>query len=68
MDKLLSLETMATRVHELWMEWASSIMITETLSSARVARWKALMIPYNELSEQEKEKDREVVKRVILKN
>ncbi len=53
-----SLEKLSAAVHEIWMKWAKSLMETETLSAARIERWNKLMVPYANLPEDEKEKDR----------
>jgi hypothetical protein len=58
-------EHVASVEHEQWMEWASSLMLTEKLSPERVARWTALMVPYSELSEDAKERDRVWARKAI---
>lgn len=53
------LETLAKQEHDQWMEWAKTLMEKEPgLSPERVARWKAYMVPYNELTDDVKEFDR----------
>lgn len=58
------LEELAELHHNLWMEWARHILSEEEISTQRVQRWAKLFIPYNQLSEQEKEKDRVLARRV----
>ena len=59
------LEIKAERIHQVWVDWANHIINTEQLSDDRKKRWKSLMIPYKDLSETEKEKDRKVVRYVM---
>jgi len=63
MDNIL-LEELAELHHNLWMEWARHILSEEVISTQRVQRWAKLFVPYNQLSEQEKEKDRVLARRV----
>ncbi len=53
-----SLESLSAAVHDMWVKWAQELMETETLSQERTKRWSALLVPYAELPESEKEKDR----------
>jgi len=59
------LETLAALEHEQWVSWSRSLAATEHLSEARVERWQRLWVPYADLSEQEKEADREWARRVL---
>jgi hypothetical protein len=58
-------EEIASLEHEQWMAWASTLMERESLSPERVARWKACMVPYAELSEEMKEHDRVWARKVL---
>jgi len=64
-------EELSDLEHAQWMSWAKDIAKTEKISSERLNRWKADMFkPYNELSEEDKDKDREIamiVLRVLAK-
>lgn len=62
-DKLI--EKLAELEHIKWMEWARHILSEETITTQRVQRWVRNFVPYDELSEQEKEKDRVLARRVL---
>jgi hypothetical protein len=51
-------EDLARLDHEQWMRWSKTLAQSEKLSKERVARWKALWIPYPLLSEKDKDMDR----------
>lgn len=59
------LEQLAELEHNKWVRWARHILSEEEISTQRVQRWARLFVPYNELSEQEKEKDRVLAKEVL---
>jgi len=58
-------EKLAAVEHEQWMEWAKSIMEEEEISPDRRERWEGYMVPYAELSEEDKESDREYARKVL---
>ena len=60
------LEELASIEHEQWIEWATSLMSSEKLSSDRMIRWAILMVKYDSLTDGEKEQDRKYA-RLILK-
>ena len=62
-DKLI--EKLAELEHTKWMEWARHILSEETITTQRVQRWVRNFVPYDELSEGEKEKDRVLARRVL---
>ena len=51
--------------HEQWMSWAKDILKTEDIAPERAERWKELFIPYEDLDEEQKEKDREWARKVL---
>jgi len=51
-------EKIAELEHEQWMAWAGSIIKTEAISKERAQRWQQLMIPYSQLTEEQKDQDR----------
>ena len=59
------LEEIASLKHDQWMDFAKDLIESEDLSEERVTRWKSLMVPYSELSEENKEKDRVHAKKVM---
>jgi hypothetical protein len=59
------IEALAALEHEQWMEWAKNIIKSEVIDRERVGRWKALFVPYDELDEESKEKDREWARKVL---
>lgn len=59
------LEELAELEHIKWMEWARHILSEESISTPRVQRWARLFVPYSDLPEIEKEKDRVLARRVL---
>jgi hypothetical protein len=57
------LERVAEVEHEQWMAWSKSV--ADEVSPERRARWSKLWVPYGELSEEEKEKDREWARKAL---
>lgn len=59
-DRLAEIE------HRQWISWAKKLIETEpNLSKERIERWRKLMCPYEELSEEWKEYDREWARHVL---
>ena len=58
-------EALAALEHDQWIVWAGAIMGSEPISAARRARWEALMIPYTDLPEHQKDQDRKWADRVL---
>ena len=57
-DELL--EKVSSLVHEEWMAWAKDILKTEKISPGRTKHWEEECFkPYEELTEEMKEYDRE---------
>ena len=54
-----SREILAEIEHEQWIAWSKNIAETETISPARLERWKTLWCPYSMLTEAQKDQDRE---------
>ncbi len=52
-------EGQAELEHEQWVKWSQSIAAVETLSPNRLSWWKKLWIPYVNLTEEQKDQDRE---------
>jgi len=59
------LESLAALEHEQWTAWSQGIADSPELSASRLARWKKLWRPYGELTENEKEQDREWARRAL---
>lgn len=57
------IEKLAALEHEQWMKW--SMAVADEVSPERRKRWETLWVPYEELSEEEKEKDREWARKVL---
>lgn len=51
--------------HRLWTHWSQHIAEEEDISGERLDRWKDLWIPFEDLSEEIQEKDRELVDRFL---
>lgn len=60
-------EQLAAIEHDQWMQWSQTIAQNEQLSEERLARWKKLWVPYAELSEKDKDSDREWADKVLAK-
>lgn len=52
-------EQLAEIEHKQWIAWSKNIAETENITFARFKRWKLLWRPYSELTEDEKDQDRE---------
>jgi hypothetical protein len=62
-DELL--EALAAAEHEQWTHWTRHLL--DNLTPENIARWRRQCdTPYADLSEEEKEKDREWARRVVL--
>lgn len=60
------LERLASLEHEQWWRWALNLMQTEpNISAERIARWKESMVPYAQLTEENKDHDRIWARRVL---
>lgn len=59
------LEDLAELEHKQWEEWAKNLMEKEELSEERVKRWKTLFVPYENLSNEMKDADREWAMKVL---
>lgn len=51
--------------HEQWIAWSKNITETEKITSERLERWKKLWRPYSELTESEKDQDREWAQKAL---
>jgi len=60
------IEELAELEHEQWMKWAKDILKSEDISEDRAKRWKDESFKsYKDLSEEQKEMDREWAKKVL---
>jgi hypothetical protein len=60
------IETLAEEIHNIWCKWTTTLMKEEKLSKKRVKRWtEECHIPYKDLSEKMKDKDREIAKQLL---
>ena len=63
MSDLVLFEKLAALEHEQWAHWTEYML--DNLTDENIARWRRLIAtPYSELTEKEKESDRESVARV----
>ena len=58
-----AVERVAEVEHEQWMAWLQTV--APEVSRARRERWEKLWIPYKDLPEAEKEKDREWARKAL---
>jgi hypothetical protein len=56
-------ERVAEVEHEQWMAWSKNV--APEVSPERRARWRKLWVPYKDLPEEEKEKDRAWARRAL---
>lgn len=61
----VALETLADKEHEQWRSWINYCIENYDLPDSLVQKWKANDRPYNELPEEEKEKDRKWARKVL---
>lgn len=61
----LDREALAALEHEQWMAWSQDIASKETLSAERLDRWRRLWVPYDQLTEDQKDMDREWADKVL---
>lgn len=59
------LERLAKLEHDQWVEWSKNIAENEKVSPDRLARWKTLWVPYDQLTEELKDDDRKYAKKVM---
>ena len=59
-------EELAALEHSQWALWAADIAKTEAITPARLERWQRLIaLPYADLTEVEKDQDREWAVKVL---
>lgn len=60
------LDGMAEMAHDVWVNWTQALLEDgEPISLQRRTRWEVLNKPYAELSEEQKESDREIARRYL---
>lgn len=52
-------EKIAELEHDQWIAWSKNIAETEQITPARRERWEKLWLPYDTLTEEQKDQDRE---------
>jgi hypothetical protein len=57
-ERAKAVEALAAVEHEQWIDLASFLTADEDISTARREQWNALMVPYTNLPEEQKEQDR----------
>jgi len=58
-------EALAALEHNQWMSWAKSIINSEDITPERVERWRDLFVPYDQLTDDMKELDRQWARKVV---
>lgn len=60
-------EALAEIEHKQWVKWSRTLANSKTdiITSARLERWKKLWRPYSELTEAEKDQDREWADQIL---
>jgi len=64
-EEFQKIEKLAALEHEQWMAWSKDIVKTESIRYGRLERWQKLWIPYEQLTEEQKEQDRVWARKVI---
>ena len=59
------IEWLADLEHQQWMAWSKNIVNSEKISEDRMDRWAGLWKPYNKLTVEQKEQDREWAEKII---
>ena len=63
-DNTELMEQIASKVHEVWSEWY--VHQRDNSTQKNIKRWEKQSVQrYDELSEYEKEKDRQIVRRIL---
>jgi len=62
-----TLELLANLEHEQWVKWSQTLAEKEKLTKYRVLRWKQMWCPYSELTELNKDFDRDWAKVVVAR-
>jgi hypothetical protein len=66
MDKKDLIEELADLEHRQWWDWAEDILESENITEGREKRWrKNSFKPYEKLSEEQKDMDREWARKVL---
>jgi len=60
-----AVEIIAVFLHSAWMDWAGTILEQEPISEERAQRWVKYMVPYKDLPEDAKDKDRAYAKELL---
>lgn len=58
-------EQLAELEHNQWTAWSKDIAATETINDVRRSRWETLWKPYDFLTEEQKDQDREWADKVL---
>lgn len=58
-------EVLSEIEHEQWIAWSKNIAESENITPARLERWQKLWCPYSELTEAQKDQDREWADKII---
>jgi hypothetical protein len=59
------LEELAELEHRQWMAWSQNIAANDIISVKRLMKWQSLWVPYSQLSEEDKERDRSWAREVL---
>jgi len=64
-EKVVEKDLLADLAHRLWMHWSQYIAMDEPISDKRESRWESLWVDFDDLPENQKDTDRELVEEML---
>ncbi len=59
LEALLDIERLASLIHDKWISWSRTLVLNGEVAQNKVRAWEKYWVPYEELSEEVKDMDRE---------
>lgn len=67
MDENKLVEILAALEHQQWIEWASYLINNDLVPLKTSCEWTPLLVPYEDLTDEDQEKDRVFARKVLAK-